>query len=165
MGLINRIFSGPRSLREIGAAARNVAEVFRPNATTQMTLGHEDYQASLAQYGQEFQLAGRGWFDRLVDALNRLPRPALALGTLGLFVFAMVSPERFSVRMQGLAYVPEPLWWLLGAVVSFYFGAREMHYSRDRGAAFSGPTTPTAVTAQQTPKNAALEEWRQAQRR
>ena len=26
--------------------------------------------------------------------------------------------------MQGIALVPEPLWWLLGAVVSFYFGAR-----------------------------------------
>jgi len=26
--------------------------------------------------------------------------------------------------MAGLALVPEPLWWLLGAIVSFYFGAR-----------------------------------------
>ena len=26
--------------------------------------------------------------------------------------------------MQGIALVPEPLWWLLGVVVSFYFGAR-----------------------------------------
>ena len=26
--------------------------------------------------------------------------------------------------MQGIALVPEPLWWLLGAIVSFYFGAR-----------------------------------------
>ena len=26
--------------------------------------------------------------------------------------------------MTGIALVPEPLWWLLGAIVSFYFGAR-----------------------------------------
>jgi hypothetical protein len=26
--------------------------------------------------------------------------------------------------MQGIALVPEPLWWLLGVIVSFYFGAR-----------------------------------------
>jgi len=26
--------------------------------------------------------------------------------------------------MQGIALVPEPLWWLMGAIVSFYFGAR-----------------------------------------
>lgn len=25
--------------------------------------------------------------------------------------------------MSGIALVPEPLWWLLGVVVSFYFGA------------------------------------------
>ena len=34
--------------------------------------------------------------------------------------------------MQGLALVPEPLWWLMGAVVSFYFGARELHHVRTR---------------------------------
>lgn len=59
-----------------------------------------------------------------MDGLNRLPRPALALGTLGLFVSAMVAPLWFAERMQGIALVPEPLWWLLGVIVSFYFGAR-----------------------------------------
>jgi hypothetical protein len=33
--------------------------------------------------------------------------------------------------MAGLGYIPDPLWWLLGAIVSFYFGAREMHYFRN----------------------------------
>jgi len=59
-----------------------------------------------------------------MDGLNRLPRPALALGTLGLFVSAMVEPLWFAERMQGIALVPEPMWWLLGVIVSFYFGAR-----------------------------------------
>ena len=36
----------------------------------------------------------------------------------------MVDPIWFATRMQGVALVPEPLWWLLGAIVSFYFGAR-----------------------------------------
>jgi hypothetical protein len=36
----------------------------------------------------------------------------------------MADPVWFAERMQGIALVPEPLWWLLGAVVSFYFGAR-----------------------------------------
>lgn len=66
-----------------------------------------------------------------INGLNRLPRPMLALGTLGLFIFAMVDPEAFGARMVGLDAVPEPLWWLLGAIVSFYFGARELHYFRD----------------------------------
>ena len=35
-------------------------------------------------------------FDRFVNGLNRLPRPMLALGTLGLFVYAMAAPRGFS---------------------------------------------------------------------
>ncbi|KFI27395.1 hypothetical protein CDV50_12240 [Haematobacter massiliensis] len=69
-------------------------------------------------------------YDRVIDGLNRLPRPLLALGTIGLFIHAMMEPEAFARRMTGLAAVPEPLWWLLGAVVSFHFGAREAHYLR-----------------------------------
>lgn len=56
----------------------------------------------------------------------------MALGTVGLFVFAMANPVDFATRMQGLDYVPDPLWWLLGAIVSFYFGARELHYAREK---------------------------------
>jgi hypothetical protein len=44
----------------------------------------------------------------------------------------MADPVGFAGRMQGLALVPDQLWWLLGAIVSFYFGARELHYFRDR---------------------------------
>jgi len=88
-------------------------------------------QAALAQFGQEFAQPRPGGFDRFMDGVNRLPRPALALGTLGLFVAAMVNPVWFAARMQGLALVPEPLWWLMGAIVSFYFGARQVAKSQD----------------------------------
>ena len=49
----------------------------------------------------------------------------MAIGTIGLFVSAMIDPIWFASRMQGIALVPEPLWWLLGAIVSFYFGEGE----------------------------------------
>ena len=87
-----------------------------------------------------------------MNALNRLPRPLLALGTPGLLVYAMADPEGFSIRMRALALVPEPLWWLLGAVVTFYFGAREAHYRRSRP-----PSAP------QGPENPALEDWHASQ--
>ena len=56
----------------------------------------------------------------------------LAFGTIGLFCYAMADPQAFALRMVGLNAVPEPLWWLLGAVVAFYFGARETYYFRNR---------------------------------
>lgn len=139
--MVRRIFGVARGAQALGGAVREVAEVFTPNATRQLELGHEAFRIAHETHGAEFAHRREGPFDRFVNGLNRLPRPILALGALGLFAFAMADPEAFAVRMRGLAEVPEPLWWLLGAVVSFYFGAREAHYLR------AAPRVPTAAPA------------------
>lgn len=169
MGLIEQVFS------LVFGSGRNVVrdtvEVFRPNAEAQSRRDHDQYSASLQQFAAEFYAPRRGWFDRLMDALNRVPRPAMALGTLGLFVSAMVDPDWFSARMVGLALVPEPLWWLLGAIVSFYFGARHQakgqefqrelveHMARPVPDRPSPPETGTPTQEPQPDGNAALEDW------
>lgn len=73
-----------------------------------------------------------GRYDRLIDALNRLPRPALAYGAVALLGFAMFDPAGFVQRMQALQSAPTELWWLLGAVIAGHFGAREAHHMRHR---------------------------------
>ena len=85
---------------------------------------------------------GKRGYDHVIDALNRLPRPLMALGSLAIFVIAGYDPLWFEARMQALAAVPEPMWWLLGAVMTCFFGAREAHYRRG-----SGPGKPTAPKA------------------
>lgn len=122
MGMIERVLT---LMFGNGAnVVRDTAQVFRENADAQGRRATLVQSQALQQYGQEFWVPRQGRFDRFMDGLNRLPRPALALGTLGLFVSAMVAPLWFAERMQGIALVPEPLWWLLGVIVSFYFGAR-----------------------------------------
>ncbi|WP_292291381.1 holin family protein [Marivita sp.] len=178
MGLIEQVFS------LVFGSGRNVlrdtAEVFRPNAEAQARREHDRYGASLSQFAAEFHAPQRGWFDRLMDALNRVPRPAMALGTLALFVAAMVDPVWFSERMEGLALVPEPLWWLLGAIVSFYFGARHQakgqEFRRDLAnrVAVAAPDMPRRADIMpaepeptgpvQADGNAALEEWQRLRR-
>ncbi len=122
MGLIsslfNLLFGGGRNV------VRDTAEVFMENREAASQRASYVRAASLGQFAAEFGGPRRGLLDRFMDALNRLPRPALALGTLGLFLSAMIDPVWFAERMQGVALVPEPLWWLMGAIVSFYFGAR-----------------------------------------
>ena len=122
MGLIEKlfglVFGGGRNV------VRDTVEVFRENAESAGARVAEVQGQAMAQYGAEFAVVRQGGFDRFMDGVNRLPRPMLALGTLGLFISAMVDPLWFSERMQGIALVPEPLWWLLGVIVSFYFGAR-----------------------------------------
>ena len=164
MGLIRDILGLGRSVKE-------VAEVFVPNKTDAARQQHREHRAALEQFSSEFERGfGGGPFHQFVDALNRLPRPVLALGTVGLFVFAMTDPVAFSTRMSGLDTVPRELWWLLGAIVSFYFGARELHYVRAQKRAqptqvngflpsFSSvrPQNPSLTP---TSDNAALDDWR-----
>ena len=123
--LLAALFGGGRNV------VRDTVEVFRPNAEAEAVRLSEREHAALAQFAAEFARPRRGVFDRFVDGLNRLPRPALALGTLGLFVCAMLDPVWFAARMQGIALVPEPLWWLMGVIVSFYFGARYQAKAQD----------------------------------
>ncbi|MGP3697068.1 holin family protein [Rhodobacter sp. NSM] len=159
MGLMGRIIAGSDSMAGLGAVVKDVAEVFRPNATRELELSAEVQGEALQQYSEEFANSGNGWFDRFVNGVNRLPRPMLAFGTLALFTFAMVDPESFGRRMSGLALVPDPLWWLLAAIVGFYFGSREAHYFRTRSPGH-GVAAPAAPAGRPDEANAALEDWR-----
>ena len=124
-GLLGLLFGEDRNV------VRETTEVFRENAENGADRAAELRGAAMAQFGGEFQAQHKGRFDRFMDGVNRVPRPALALGTLGLFGAAMVDPVWFAARMQGIALVPEPLWWLLGVIVSFYFGARHQLKAQD----------------------------------
>ena len=156
--LLDTLFGGGRNL------LRETSEVFKANAENDAVRDANRLTAALNQHAAEFR-DDRTPFDRLIDGLNRLPRPFLAFGTIGLFVSAMIDPSWFSTRMQGLALVPEPLWWLMGAVVSFYFGARHQYkgqqFQRDMiraaGALRAGPAKSATTT-----DNPALDHWRAA---
>lgn len=118
-------------------------------------------------------LRQRGAWDRLIDALNRLPRPLTALGTLALIGAAVCAPAWFAARMEALAAMPEPLWWLIGAVISLFFGARyqaqEQAFARDLMAAVplpdplanaaTGPDAALTLRAEAPGANPALAEW------
>lgn len=174
-GLMSLVFGGG------GNPVSQVAEVFRENAENAAVREALGKAASLQQFSSEFQHARQGWFDRFIDGVNRLPRPMLALGTLGLFIAAMSEPAWFASRMTGIALIPEPLWWLMGAIVSFYFGARHQvkgqEFQRsvvqtlamqraiavdqgpDAAPAPGAPATVMMAGAPQTEGNAALVEW------
>lgn len=163
MGMISRFIGLGPGVTAVGNAATNLAEVFTQNQTRRMELDEEAYARAITQMAAEFAAPRGGFFDQLVNAMNRLPRPILTLGTLGLFVYAMAEPHGFGLRMQGLAQIPEPLWWLLGAIISFYFGAREAHYFRSRS--FVQAAAQKAEPAAAPPEgddfadNAALRDW------
>lgn len=182
-GVMSLVFGGGAN------AVRETMQVFRENTEAGAERSAELQKQAMQQYGAEFAAPRKGWFDQVMDAINRVPRPALALGTLGLFVSAMVSPLWFAERMQGIALVPEPLWWLLGVIVSFYFGARHQvkaqQFQRDiaqrmgavpqvieniralrrlgaatPGVADTGTDADLSVASIEPEANAALDAWR-----
>lgn len=122
MGLIGKVFE--LLFGDGRNVIRDTAEVFFENSENSADREAKTRAAALQQFASEFAMERKGYFDRFMDALNRVPRPLMAFGTIGLCISAMVDPIWFASRMQGIALVPEPLWWLLGTIVSFYFGAR-----------------------------------------
>ncbi|PHO03823.1 carboxylesterase [Rhodobacteraceae bacterium 4F10] len=172
MGMIGSILSfvfgdGRNVLRE-------TAEVFRENAEAGAERGVHIQTAAMESFSNEFRQTQRGRFDRVMDGINRLPRPMMALGCLGLFVSAMANPVWFAERMAGISLVPQPLWWLLGVVVSFYFGARHQAKGQEfhRSIAQTMQNIPVVVEnikeirgleVEYQDKNAAIEDWRRKQ--
>lgn len=188
MGPLNKFF------QFLFGGGRNViadtVEVFRPNAEAGAKRQADYQQAALAQFATEFQIERKGWFDRFMDGLNRLPRPLIVIATFALFASAMFDPIWFAERMQGLALVPQPLWWLAGTIVGFYFGGRfqaksqefkrsiaqsalqvpqvvqniehlrELHHD-DPGSAGSGTDVELGEVAFAPVDNAAVMSWRQ----
>ena len=142
MGLMTRLkaFLTGQSLRIEDLAAVLRAQIDRPEGAA--TLG--------------LQGRPKAGFDRAMDALNRLPRPFMALGTLALIAAAMIDPVWFSARMTALAQMPEALWWLIGAVISLFFGARYQTQGQQFQREVIGALVPTAAPVQDmTPRVAA----------
>ena len=128
MGLINQVMS---LVFGGGNSVAQVAGIFNENSENAAVRAATGRAAALGQFAAEFAHPRKGLFDRFIDGVNRLPRPMLALGTIGLFVTAMMEPDWFASRMTGIALIPEPLWWLMGAIVSFYFGSRHQAKGQD----------------------------------
>ncbi len=95
------------------------------NAEKRETYDAESRAGAQAQFAAEFATSHAGWFHNLIDAINRLPRPAITL-YLGWLVFVLpIQNMDFFVRiMRAYSAVPELMWYLVGTVFLFYFGGR-----------------------------------------
>ena len=94
MGLITRLLRVlflRDGLTNLTRAGTGVIDAMRPNATRQLELGHDAFSSVQAEHAAEFRNPRGGYFDSFVNGLNRLPRPMLALGTLSLFIYAMLG--------------------------------------------------------------------------
>ena len=126
-------------LSTVADSAVKVAGIFGKNKEAQAVrdaaaLARSDDIVTSAQmqFAQEFHTP-TNWFDSLINGLNRLPRPVIALSVIGLLYYACIDPIGFAAAMKALELVPPNLWWIVSGVILFYFGARTIEKrSRDK---------------------------------
>jgi hypothetical protein len=130
-----------------GNVVKETAEVFRVNAEAQAQRGANYDTAALAQMAAEFQARGqRGWFDRFMDGVNRVPRPAIVLGLLGLLVWTPIDPDGAAKTFAAWAALPEGFWVIFGVIVTFFFGGRDLAKNKEHALSLARMMVP-AVSA------------------
>lgn len=130
MGIVSTIarlfFGGGRN------AIVETVEVFRPNAERSAQRGSDLDQATLAQMSSEFNARNnRGWFDQLMDGVNRIPRPLMVFSCFGLLVYTPVDPLKMAEVFAAWALIPTGMWTIIGVIVAFYFGGRAQLKGQD----------------------------------
>ena len=168
MGLIDKIKGRlPKTGKALTGLAGKLAQI-RAAAEAQDAHGQ-----SIGELAEQYVKTPTPGFRSFLDSLNNLPGPVVVVSTTAMVGFAVVDPTGFAARMNGLNEVPEPLWWVMGGLVSFYFGAREMRFARGRAvveamAASVAPASlpegepapvPGSAPAEGFADNAALRDW------
>jgi len=90
---------------------------------------HAQEMGTLNQFAAEFG-HGRTWFDSLVDGINRLPRPVIVSMLIYYLWLSWGDPVYFAKVNTGLGTIPEAMWYIIGIVITFFFGARELQHTR-----------------------------------
>ncbi len=116
----------PGIIKQIGEIFVPATKTILGDQSSRDTAAAAENAAAREAYGKEFSYSAthRTSFDALMDGINRIPRPLMALGSAWLFVWCMVDPDRFSVAMTALQLVPENLWSILMMIAAFYFTSR-----------------------------------------
>ena len=133
LGKLGRLFGGG-----LLKGANRLVETVWGSAENDAARAARRRARATSQFAGEFRrLAARTWWDAFIDGLNRLPRPTLVILVLGYFGLAYADPTEFQILNTALEGVPQPAWYLLGAIVTFYFGARELDKGRKAKLALS----------------------------
>ena len=85
--------------------------------------GHTVDMAIHNQHANEFGHA-KTWWDSLIDGINRLPRPAMTFGIIYIFYYCINDPEGFKTAMTALSQMPKEGWYLMGIIMTFWFGSK-----------------------------------------
>ena len=105
---------------------KDVAEQLKAKLQSEgLSIDHAEQMAIYKQFAAEFGHS-KNAFDSFVDGMNRLVRPIVTYGVIGMFFYAATRPAGFESSMSALSAVPTWLWALFATVIGFWFGGRAL---------------------------------------
>jgi len=133
---INPIRWVEKLIASAGTATVNVVGAFSGNQRDRYKQDGDRYRSALAAYASESAPNGTRW-DSFWNGINRMPRPMIVVAIFCYFGLAYENPTEFQILNIALDTVPEQMWWVMSAVIGFYFAAREFHKNREKKLALS----------------------------
>ena len=126
--LLSGLFGG--GIGQVADGVSKVAGIFGVNREAEAQRRHRRHTddadvliSAQRQFAREFH-APANWFDSLINGVNRIPRPAMALTCLAPIWLAYFDPIGLAQAVNALALIPLELWGIIGGVFAFYFGSR-----------------------------------------
>lgn len=121
-----------KGVEVVGKTVVNVKGAWSGNKQEQDQQQSAQFMAGLQAYSKEFApRQNRTMWDSLWDGLNRMPRPLIVVAVFSYFGLAYANPNEFQILNVALDTVPENMWYVMSAIVSFYFMSREFQKGRD----------------------------------
>ncbi|NIU83357.1 MAG: hypothetical protein GWN64_07720 [Candidatus Thorarchaeota archaeon] len=123
--IIGKVFSGAgQATSKIMGSVADIKRIAKVDKTQQENNLHAETVQMLKAYAAEMGKENKNLWDSIVDGINRLVRPILALIAISLFLICLIYPnyaKNVSVAFYGL---PNNLYYILLTIISFYFGGR-----------------------------------------
>ena len=126
-------------ISQLIGSANNVIKTIFGSKSDRDAQQHLEHMGAQGQFSKEFINHGssRTWWDSLWDGLNRMPRPVMVILVLWYLVISYNDPIMFQKINVALDTIPDQMWYILSAIIAFYFGARELSKSREQKMALS----------------------------
>ncbi|MCP4164033.1 MAG: hypothetical protein GY760_28555 [Deltaproteobacteria bacterium] len=122
-----------KTVKSVAEGVNSVVQTFTGSEKERDRYKHNEYVNTQNSFSSEFHNRNnRTLWDSFWDGINRMPRPLFVVLIVAYFILSYVNPEEFQVLNLGLSTVPEKMWYVLSAIIGFYFCARELHKIREK---------------------------------
>ncbi|MCP4158858.1 MAG: hypothetical protein GY760_02185 [Deltaproteobacteria bacterium] len=120
-------------VKSVSEGVNSVVQTFTGSEKERDLHKHNEYVNTQKSFSSEFHSRNRRTlWDSFWDGINRMPRPLFVVLIVAYFILSYVNPEEFQILNLGLSTVPEKMWYVLSAIIGFYFCARELHKIREK---------------------------------